>query len=48
MSESETLLKTPTWVFSCEFCEIFNNSSFIEHLRVTAFAKPAGYWETMK
>ena len=23
-------------VFSCEFCEIFNNTFFTEHLRVTA------------
>ena len=23
----------PTQVFSCEYCEIFKNTSFIEHLR---------------
>ena len=25
-----------TLVFSCEFCEIFENTSFVEHIRVTA------------
>ena len=24
---------TPTQVFSCEYCEVFKNSFFIEHLR---------------
>lgn len=28
------LKKTPTWVGSCEFCIIFENSFFIDHLRV--------------
>ena len=27
--------ETPTQLFSCEFCEIFRNSFFIEHLRTT-------------
>ena len=32
-----TLLKnTPTQLFSCEFCEIFKNTYFEEHLRTTA------------
>ena len=25
--------ETPTQVFSCEFCEFFNNTYFIKHLR---------------
>ena len=29
--------ETPTHVFSCEFCELFKNTYFIEHIRVTAF-----------
>ena len=35
----ETLLKKETLaqVFSCEFCEIFKNTFFKEHLRTTAF-----------
>ena len=34
----ETLLKgTPTQVFSCEYCEIFKNSYFEEHLRMATF-----------
>ena len=28
--------QTLTQVFSCEFCEIFKNTFFIEHLRATA------------
>ena len=28
--------ETLAQVFSCEFCEIFKNAFFIEHLRVTA------------
>ena len=32
-----TLLKeTPTQVFSCEYCEIFRNAFFTEHLQETA------------
>ena len=27
-------------VFSCEFCEIFKNTYFMEHVRTTAFASP--------
>ena len=30
-------------VFSCEFYEIFKNTFFTEHLRVTAFASPISY-----
>ena len=26
------LKETPTWLFSCEYCKIFKNSFFIEHL----------------
>ena len=33
--EEETLME----VFSCEFCEIFKNTLFTEHLRVTAFVQ---------
>ena len=34
----KTLLKeTPVQVFSSEFCEIFKNIYFEEHLRMTAF-----------
>ena len=29
------LLGTPAEVFSCELCEIFNNTCFTEHLRTT-------------
>ena len=28
--------KTPTHVFSCEFCKNFQNTRFTEHLRVAA------------
>ena len=28
--------ETPAWVFSCEFCEIFRVTFFIETLRATA------------
>ena len=31
--------ETPTQVLSCELCEIFKNSFFTEHLRVTASVK---------
>ena len=31
---------TPTQVFSCEFCEIFKNTYFEEHLRTTASIFP--------
>ena len=27
--------ETPTQVFSCKFCEIFNNTFFTEHLRAS-------------
>ena len=30
-------IETPTQVFSCEYCEIFNNTYFEEHLRMVAF-----------
>ena len=30
-------LKTRTYVFPCEFCEVFQNITFIEHFRVPAF-----------
>ena len=33
-TKNETLVQT----FSCEFCEIFKNTYFIKHLRVTASA----------
>ena len=33
--EEETLME----VFSCEFCQIFKNTLFTEHLRVTAFVQ---------
>ena len=29
--------EAPTQVFSCEYCKIFNNTSFTEHLWATAF-----------
>ena len=29
--------ETPTQVFSCEYCEIFKNSFFIEHLLFIIF-----------
>ena len=29
--------KTPAQVFFCEFCTIFKNTTFIEHLRKTDF-----------
>ena len=34
----ETIFKkeTPSQVLSCEFCEIFKNTLFTEHLRATA------------
>ena len=28
--------ETQTQVFSCEFCEIFKNTFFVEHLRTAA------------
>ena len=31
--KKETLVQ----VFSCEFCEIFKNTIFTEHIRMTAF-----------
>ena len=33
-----TDLQTPTQVFSCEYCEIFKNTYFEEHLQTTASA----------
>ena len=27
-----TSLETPTWVSACEYCEIFKNTFFIEHV----------------
>ena len=30
--------ETPTQVFSCEICEIFKNTYFVENLRTAAFA----------
>ena len=29
--------ETPTQVFPCEYCEIFKNTYFEEHLRTAAF-----------
>ena len=37
------LKKTPTQGFSCEMCEIFKNTYFEEHLRMTA----STYWVTI-
>ena len=31
-----TLLETPTQMFSCEYCKIFKDTYFKEHLRTTA------------
>ena len=28
-------METPTQVFSCEYCELYKNSFFEEHLRLT-------------
>ena len=28
---------TPAEVFFCEFCEVFKNTYFVEHLRTAAF-----------
>ena len=28
--------ETPTQVFSCEYCEVFKNTSFEEHLQMAA------------
>ena len=33
-----TGLKAPTQVFSCEYCEMFKNSFFIEHLQWLLFS----------
>ena len=33
------LKKIPTQVFSCEFCEIFKNTYFVEHLQTAAFVR---------
>ena len=35
--------ETPTQVFSCEHCEIFNNNYFEEHLRTAASVPSLGY-----
>ena len=37
---SATLKKTPTQLFSFEFCEIFKNTYSEEHVRTTAFEGP--------
>ena len=34
---------TVAQVFSCEFCEIFKNTYFIEHLRTTASEITGGF-----
>ena len=34
MKDSTLFTKTPTQVFSCEFCEIFKNICFVEHQRI--------------
>ena len=45
------LKETPTQVFSCELCEIFKNTFFMEHLQTTASrnrmknASPTGYFK---
>ena len=31
--------RTPTYLFSCDFCKIFNITFYTEHLRTTAFAR---------
>ena len=36
LNKVAVLNKTPTQVFSCETCEIFKNTFFAEHLRMTA------------
>ena len=36
----DSLKKTPELVFSCEFCEMFKNTYFVEHLRMTV----STYW----
>ena len=33
--------ETPTKIFSCEFCKIFKNTYFVEHLRTNASAPVA-------
>ena len=35
----KTKKETPTQMFSCEFCKIFQSTFFTEHLRATASAK---------
>ena len=34
------LKKTPTQVFSCDYCEIFKSTFFIEHLRWLLLREP--------
>ena len=34
--------ETPAQVFSCEFCEIFKNTYFLEHLRTAACGRFKG------
>ena len=34
--------ETPTQVFFCEYCEIFKNNFFTEHLRETTFENIPG------
>ena len=37
---SAILLKRPAQVFSCEYCEIFKNTYFEEHLQAAASVLP--------
>ena len=40
---STALLKKSAQVFSCEFCEIYKNTLFTEHLRATACKRSTRY-----
>ena len=39
--------ETPVLVFSCEFCNIFMNTLFTEHLRATSFLSSLGVADTL-
>ena len=39
--------ETPTQVLSCEFCEIFKNAFFAEHLWTTASEKTASIFSCL-
>ena len=41
--------KTPTQVFSCDYCEFFENNYFEEYLRMAASGNTLrGPWQCMK